>query len=191
MTKIDRFLVSNDFLESFSLAYAIALPRLSSDHTPLLLRSSSSIGGPKPFRLEIGWLDEAGVRDLIRKTWENSITFGFWDFQLHKKLLHLKHKLLKWKQENKYQLGAKIDSLLKDIKGIDQTVQSGGEYSKILASEIIGKINALNELRPSEEIYWRQRSQVKWLKEGDLNTKFFHSIANARRQQNDLSRLTI
>ena len=32
-----------------------------------------------------------------------------------------------------------------------------------------------------EEIHWRQKVRVKWGKEGDCNSKFFHKVANGRR----------
>lgn len=42
-----------------------------------------------------------------------------------------------------------------------------------------------------QEIYWRQKARLKWLKEGDNNTKFFHSFANGCRTNNHISALEI
>lgn len=37
-----------------------------------------------------------------------------------------------------------------------------------------------------EEVMWRQRSRVQWLKEEDNNTKFFHKMANAHKAINSI-----
>jgi hypothetical protein len=42
-----------------------------------------------------------------------------------------------------------------------------------------------------EEISWRQKSRVLWLKEGDKCTKFFHRVANSNRRFNAIESLSI
>ena len=42
----------------------------------------------------------------------------------------------------------------------------------------------INILIEKEKIYWKQRSRISWLREGDHNTKFFHVKASARRKKN-------
>ncbi len=46
-----------------------------------------------------------------------------------------------------------------------------------------------DELCLQEEVKWKQRSWVHWLKAEDANTKFFHLKANARRSKNFISML--
>jgi len=38
-----------------------------------------------------------------------------------------------------------------------------------------------------EEIFWRQKSRVQWLKEGKRNTRFFHRSTIANRTQDIIS----
>lgn len=45
-------------------------------------------------------------------------------------------------------------------------------------------IFSLNVINRQEEIYWKQRAKLQWLKEEDGNTKFFHSVANGRKNRN-------
>ncbi|GKC80562.1 hypothetical protein Tco_1131336 [Tanacetum coccineum] len=47
----------------------------------------------------------------------------------------------------------------------------------------------MKELLTRGEILWRQRNRIQWLKEGDKNTRFFHSRASARRQRNNINKL--
>lgn len=40
-----------------------------------------------------------------------------------------------------------------------------------------------------EELYWKQKSRVLWLKEGYRNTKFFHAVTKQRRGRNHIIKL--
>ena len=41
----------------------------------------------------------------------------------------------------------------------------------------------LEELILREEVHWRQKAKVKWIKEGDCNSNFFHKVANSRQNR--------
>lgn len=38
-----------------------------------------------------------------------------------------------------------------------------------------------------EEAFWRQRSRIQWLKDGDKNSSFFHAVTRGRRARNKFS----
>ena len=41
----------------------------------------------------------------------------------------------------------------------------------------------LEELLLREEVHWRQKARVKWVREGDCNSKFFHKVVNGRQNR--------
>ena len=43
----------------------------------------------------------------------------------------------------------------------------------------------------NKEIYWRQRSRIQRIKEGDKNTKYFPRMATARKRINTIDSLMI
>jgi len=42
-----------------------------------------------------------------------------------------------------------------------------------------------------EEVFWKQKSRVQWIKEGDRNTSFFHLSAMKHRKANSISKLCL
>lgn len=52
------------------------------------------------------------------------------------------------------------------------------------------KREVLTNLLVQEDHFWRHRAKVHWLKNGDLNTQFFHASAFVRRNRNHIKSLT-
>jgi len=47
----------------------------------------------------------------------------------------------------------------------------------------------MGRLLAQEEAFWKQRSKVYWLKDGDTNSRFFHAMASAKRRRNNIMKL--
>ncbi|RVW90395.1 hypothetical protein CK203_045762 [Vitis vinifera] len=64
------------------------------------------------------------------------------------------------------------------------------EWNKFSFGELKEKKKReLEELILREEIHWRQKAKVKWVKEGDCNSKFYHKVANGRRNRKYIKEL--
>jgi len=48
----------------------------------------------------------------------------------------------------------------------------------------------LVSLLSMQKTYWKQRSKIRWIKEGDFGTKFFHTHATIKHRKNTISPLT-
>ena len=69
MSKLDRFLVSTDCLETYSEVTQIALPKPVSDHCPVLINLDCERWGPSSFRFELMWLEEEQFPKLVQEWW--------------------------------------------------------------------------------------------------------------------------
>lgn len=46
----------------------------------------------------------------------------------------------------------------------------------------------LASLLSEEEVFWHQKSKVFWLRDGYVNSKFFHASATARKEKNKIKK---
>ncbi|RVW96870.1 putative ribonuclease H protein [Vitis vinifera] len=68
-------------------------------------------------------------------------------------------------------------------RGRIDRIEQEGNLNLELVSERILRRKELEDLLLKEEVQWRQKSRVKWIKEGDCNSKFFHRVATGRRSR--------
>jgi hypothetical protein len=190
MSRIDRFLISEEWLNDWGGCSLWALPRDISDHCPLILKRSNFDWGPKPFRFNNHWLVHKDYKNVVEEIWRNQSINGWMGIMLKEKLKSIKIRLKEWSKEEFGGMEARITSLIEDIQELD------------VKSELVGLIDGVVDLRKSKFIdLWNllkskeailfQRSRSKWLREGDANTKYFHGCVKARAKRNAIVALKL
>jgi hypothetical protein len=189
-SRLDRFLVSPDWEMSFPGLVQKKLLRVCSDHAPILLTKGDMQYGKRPFKFENMWLKEEGFVDKVRDWWGSFSFEGSPSFVLAKKLQALKGEIKKWNCEVFGDVGARNKAWAEELEMLDNYEVSRG-LSEEEKERRRGLVADLEASLLQEEICWRQKSRIRWLKEGDKCTKFFHQVANANRRTNSIESLVV
>ena len=76
-SKIDRFLVSPDWITKWPATTQCTLDRNFSDHCPIILRSKFIDWGPKPFRVLDSWLIDSSYIGVVHDCWTSTQQSGW------------------------------------------------------------------------------------------------------------------
>ncbi|CAM8991132.1 unnamed protein product [Rhodiola kirilowii] len=181
--RLDRMLANNAWRRLFPDAQVSHISATSSDHAIILLHSmvKARKSMNNCFRFEPMWIRNEELGDIVAAAWSNR---GEMDTTLANKLHRCSKILSRWNSESFGKVGKRI----RELEGELESVRLLERDKETIAREadIVEKID---EWRLREEILWRQRSRVEWLKEGDRNTRFFHAKATRRKKSNIISRM--
>ncbi|GJR94349.1 RNA-directed DNA polymerase, eukaryota [Tanacetum coccineum] len=153
MSKLDRFLISENLLITCPNITAITLERYLSDHRPILLRESRFDYGPSPFRFYHHWLEVDGFNNFVEDMWSVAPD--------------LKSGKAKLKE---------------DLESLDADIDKGNGTADMVTkrSEVVDSLQEINKLQTMEIA---QKAKIKWCIEWDENSSFFHGMLNKRRSQ--------
>jgi hypothetical protein len=136
------------------------------------------------------WLKAEGFVERVKLWWDSYSFQGSPSYVLACKLKALKQDLKKWNEEVFGNVKGKKRKLFDELQALEAIESSRA----LVEEEILKKTEIASEIKRCsllEEVSWRQKSRVMWLKEGDKCSKFFHSIANSNRRYNSIDSLLI
>ncbi|XP_071704655.1 uncharacterized protein [Rutidosis leptorrhynchoides] len=111
-SKLDRFLVNDQFIKLWKDLSVVALERRESDHCPLVLRNRIIDFGPKPFKVFDEWLNKDDALRVVNEAWVKSVGGSRKDCVFRDKLKNVKRELKKW---NNCEFG-NLDDEIRDLK---------------------------------------------------------------------------
>jgi hypothetical protein len=166
------------------------LPWGGSDHWPVQLEANfQTTPKNRPFRFEKFWIDHPTFKENINQWWREELPDqGTRMFKLYKKLKYIKQKLKEWNREvfgNINQGKKSIEDRMRKLQ--EQCIEEG--YTEDRKKEEIQMTQEWEARCQQEETLWRQKSRIRWLKEGERNTKFFHRTTIARRSHNKILKI--
>lgn len=132
----------------------------------------------KRFRFKNLCIREADCFNLIKDSWSGNETKN-----IVEKVQNCCFKLEEWGGGKVRELKRKIKNCRCDLRrfrsrrdeyGIQKYNETRWEFLKLLEQK---------------EIFWQQRANQFWLREGDQNTRFFHNFASGKKKNNQLSGL--
>jgi hypothetical protein len=175
LERLDRAFASVHWMEQHQNHMLHCLSSDSSDHAPLLLIQHSEPWGKPRFRFEVIWTKFDGFVDVVRQAWQTQLpgasTCRTLDFKLCAVAKALKSWSAKHVRSIRFQLAA-ARAVLFEFDVAQETRQLSQEELD-LHRELKVNILGLASL-PSERSVARQRARVRYLREGDENTRFFH-----------------
>ncbi|KAH0751395.1 hypothetical protein KY285_004543 [Solanum tuberosum] len=189
-SRIDRFLYSSQWDEAFTQIKQNLLPRIGSDHNPIMLDCGELNSNKSYFKFEQWWLRVDGFADKIKEWWLSFNINGTGSYILATKLKMLKQKLKEWRMTHRNDWKHKKEEILHQLAEMEKTQ----ELRLLSEDELLQKVHLameFEEVAKQEEIAWRQRSRIQWLKKGDKNTKFFHRVATAHKRFNSIDTLVV
>ncbi|KAL5742374.1 hypothetical protein ACOSP7_029106 [Xanthoceras sorbifolium] len=182
--RLDRAVCSIDWRMMFPEGFVRHLPRINSDHCPIVLNLYSAHipnNSLKPFRFEAMWSSHAEYSGLVSNCWTRNVG------SLSEKLNALAANLKDWNRDSFGCIFRRKRVLLARILGIQKSLSFN--YNSSLVSLEYHLSREYNDIINQEEMFWHQKSRNNWLRCGDRNTKFFHLSTMIRRRRNKIEGL--
>ncbi|KAA3460126.1 reverse transcriptase [Gossypium australe] len=182
--RLDRALANDDWISAFPHSLVYHLPRIKSDHRPILLKTNPELSAPRgrPFRFLAGWTKHANFKDLVSNRWRYSGNMA-------ETLSNFTSYAKEWNRSTYGYIGTRKKQLLKSLGTIQKALDQSN--SRRLANLEMEVRDELESVLNHEELLWRQKARCDWLQFGDRNTKFFHNRTMQRRKFNRIMAIRI
>ncbi|KAL0920046.1 hypothetical protein M5K25_009153 [Dendrobium thyrsiflorum] len=184
LEKLDRCIVNAKALSKPNKLVVKHLARVASDHCPLLVKIfSNNFHTNKELRFEDVWLSYRASWFIVKSSWQKSMVGSEAEI-LNKKLRRSLRALFFWSKAKNGELNIHKDKLKLEILQLQEEEATSDCFSELRSSLLRAKIIDLNSTIGRLQTWWNQRAKVRWLKEGDSNSKFFHNYASAKYKSN-------
>ncbi|XP_019224306.1 PREDICTED: uncharacterized protein LOC109205995 [Nicotiana attenuata] len=179
--RLDRGLVNDSWLTSFPATTITHLASAGSDHSPLLMEMHVRPDSAKRyFKFLNCWTENPTFLPLVQATWDKQFQGNpMWIF--YQKTKALCSELSKWSRQEYGDIFQKVNEYETKVK---EAKEVWAQTNSASAREALQNLNAqyIKHLKTEESVL-KQKTQLHWFKDGDANSKYFHSLVRGRRRK--------
>ncbi|CAE6062902.1 unnamed protein product [Arabidopsis arenosa] len=181
--KLDRALGNNEWFNSFSSAVAVFEPPGDSDHSPCIIQlENPPIHSKKSFKYFSFLASHHTFLECMKAAWQEQTLVGSNMFMLGERLKHAKIACRRLNRIGFGNLQQKTRDALSHLEDIQSQLLTIPSDSLFRLEHVARK--RWNFFALALESFYRQKSRIRWLKEGDANTRFFHRAVIAHQAKN-------
>ncbi|XP_060190365.1 uncharacterized protein LOC132619488 [Lycium barbarum] len=183
MSRIDRVLINNGWITKLPASKVHYKNEGAFDHCPGIISwEDGNSHGKRQFKYFNMWSLVPKYKEKVKASWDARIQ-GRKMFQVVGKLNRLKNVFYKLNTERFSEIEKQADKASEELTQCQILIQQDPRNGTLIEQEIKLHKECI-KLNTTREAFLRQRSKVQWLKEGDQNTRFYHSVIKARRTHN-------
>ncbi|KAL6146382.1 hypothetical protein ACLB2K_057062 [Fragaria x ananassa] len=134
------------------------------------------VEGPIPFRFQKIWLGHLDFIKCVQEAWQSFEVCGCPMFVLQRKLKLLKPILKVWNVNVFGNIHTNVDNARAVLEKIQLAISLEGLTEAHRVEELLAH-DALTNALSIQEKFWADKARVRWVKEGDRNTSYFHTLA--------------
>ncbi|VFQ69366.1 unnamed protein product [Cuscuta campestris] len=179
--RLDRVLHNQSAIEAFNEINLTHLSKTTSYQKPLLIQcKQEGFKGPKPFRFLNVWTTHHSFLEVVSNYWAHSPRIGGMT-GFASKLKGLKPVLAHWSKNHFGNIFKEVkDNKIKASRAQEDFENDPTEEKRAQAN--LASANLILSLN-KEVDFWKQKANIKWMSEGDCNSKFFHSFVKSKRRK--------
>ncbi|XP_071714215.1 uncharacterized protein [Rutidosis leptorrhynchoides] len=159
MSKLDRFLVSDDFLNLWTDLKVVAL-------------------------------DRSGIDKVIADSWSGPMGGNRKDCVFRNKLKRLKGDLKEWSKVHFGKLDSEIESVKKVVTDLELKAKVGYLNDEERAKWLNSRITWM-EMEKIKTGMLKQKVRVRWMLDGDENSKYFHNSLKRKYNKNNIRGINV
>lgn len=187
LERLDWFFTSTNRTTKYPDSIVTTLCMEVSDHWPCVVEIATSIPKPNIFRFENHWLHHDDFINTAVQGWKGPAHINDPAKLITAKYKNLRGKIKDWRKTLP-NLALTIDRIkpvlhfLESLELIRDLSLQEWNFRSLVSEKLI-------QLLKQQRTYWKQRGKIRWVREGDAATRYFHANATIRHRINKITSL--